>query len=149
METMIKLLNLRKRKSPNNLIQFDFFKPQNFSEMKHIVQIVLLSLSHIILVRGGELEQFQKLFMQKRIEQLGAVKNIIKLDEIKRKNLLNQITSKLFQVFDMFNVCKLTMMMCRFYPPGEVILINLDSLLEKQNLVQVFSILTSDWLIQY
>ena len=80
--------------------------------MKHIVQIVLLSLSHIILVRGGELEQFQKLFMQKRIEQLGAVKNIIKLDEIKRKNLLNQITSKLFQVFDLFNVCKLTMM-CR------------------------------------
>ena len=36
--------------------------------------------------------------MQKRIEQLSAVKNILKLDETKRKVLLDQITTKLFQV---------------------------------------------------
>ena len=38
------------------------------------------------------------MFMQKRIEQLSAVKNILKLEESKRKVLLDQITSKLFQV---------------------------------------------------
>ena len=47
---------------------------------------------------GKELEKFRQLFMNKRIEQLTAVKNIIKLEEAKRKNLLDQITSKLFQV---------------------------------------------------
>ena len=45
-----------------------------------------------------EVANFQKLFMQKRIEQLAAVKNILKLDESKRKLLLDQITTKLFQV---------------------------------------------------
>ena len=45
-----------------------------------------------------DLTNFQKLFMQKRIEQLSAVKNILKLEESKRKVLLDQITSKLFQV---------------------------------------------------
>ena len=45
-----------------------------------------------------EVSKFQKLFMQKRIEQLAAVKNILKLDDVKRKSLLDQITSKLFQV---------------------------------------------------
>ena len=39
------------------------------------------------------------MFMQKRIEQLSAVKNILKLEESKRKVLLDQITSKLFQVY--------------------------------------------------
>ena len=47
---------------------------------------------------GSEISKFQKLFMQKRIEQLAAVKNILKLDDLKRKTLLDQITSKLFQV---------------------------------------------------
>ena len=47
---------------------------------------------------ADEVAKFQKLFMQKRIEQLSAVKNILKLDESKRKVLLDQITSKLFQV---------------------------------------------------
>ena len=46
----------------------------------------------------AEVANFQKLFMQKRIEQLAAVKNILKLDESKRKVLLDQITTKLFQV---------------------------------------------------
>jgi len=45
-----------------------------------------------------DIQKFQKLFMSKRIEQLTAVKNILKLDEAKRKVLLDQITSKLFQV---------------------------------------------------
>lgn len=45
-----------------------------------------------------DLTNFQKMFMQKRIEQLSAVKNILKLEESKRKVLLDQITSKLFQV---------------------------------------------------
>ena len=47
---------------------------------------------------SDEISKFQKLFMQKRIEQLAAVKNILKLDDVKRKALLDQITSKLFQV---------------------------------------------------
>ena len=47
---------------------------------------------------SDEVSKFQKLFMQKRIEQLAAVKNILKLDDVKRKSLLDQITSKLFQV---------------------------------------------------
>ena len=47
---------------------------------------------------SDEVSKFQKLFMQKRIEQLSAVKNILKLDDVKRKSLLDQITSKLFQV---------------------------------------------------
>ena len=47
---------------------------------------------------SDEISKFQKLFMQKRIEQLAAVKNILKLDDVKRKSLLDQITSKLFQV---------------------------------------------------
>jgi len=46
----------------------------------------------------AEVANFQKLFMQKRIEQLAAVKNILKLDESKRKVFLDQITTKLFQV---------------------------------------------------
>ena len=41
------------------------------------------------------------MFMQKRIEQLSAVKNILKLEESKRKVLLDQITSKLFQVMSL------------------------------------------------
>ena len=48
---------------------------------------------------SDEISKFQKLFMQKRIEQLAAVKNILKLDDVKRKSLLDQITSKLFQVW--------------------------------------------------
>merc|ERR1719204_952619 len=36
--------------------------------------------------------------MAKRIEQLAAVKNIQKLDDSKRKILLDQISAKLFQV---------------------------------------------------
>ena len=47
---------------------------------------------------SDDVSKFQKLFMQKRIEQLAAVKNILKLDDVKRKSLLDQITSKLFQV---------------------------------------------------
>ena len=68
-----------------------------------LLRLVLLT---VISVNGvsaeeseaDEISKFQKLFMQKRIEQLAAVKNILKLDDIKRKTLLDQITSKLFQV---------------------------------------------------
>ena len=45
-----------------------------------------------------EIADFQKLFMTKRIEQLTAVKNIQKLEDAKRKVLLDQISTKLFQV---------------------------------------------------
>ena len=40
--------------------------------------------------------------MAKRIEQLAAVKNIQKLEESKRKILLDQISAKLFQVTQQF-----------------------------------------------
>merc|ERR1719468_88562 len=53
---------------------------------------------NLVMGQTVEVTNFQKLFMQKRIEQLAAVKNILKLDEAKRKLLLDQITSKLFQV---------------------------------------------------
>ena len=67
------------------------------------LRVVLLTVISINGLSGEESEadeisKFQKLFMQKRIEQLAAVKNILKLDDIKRKTLLDQITSKLFQV---------------------------------------------------
>ena len=54
---------------------------------------------------SDEVSKFQKLFMQKRIEQLAAVKNILKLDDVKRKSLLDQITSKLFQVWRRVRAC--------------------------------------------
>ena len=54
---------------------------------------------------SDEISKFQKLFMQKRIEQLAAVKNILKLDDVKRKSLLDQITSKLFQVGRRVRAC--------------------------------------------
>ena len=56
-------------------------------------------LVNLVVGQSAEITNFQKLFMQKRIEQLAAVKNILKLDESKRKVLLDQITTKLFQVF--------------------------------------------------
>lgn len=63
---------------------------------------LLLSIFVLINVCASEkvedLGTFKKMFMQKRIEQLSAVKNILKLDETKRKVLLDQITTKLFQV---------------------------------------------------
>ena len=63
---------------------------------------LLLSISILInccvCEKVEDLGTFKKMFMQKRIEQLSAVKNILKLDETKRKVLLDQITTKLFQV---------------------------------------------------
>ena len=56
-------------------------------------------LVNLVAGQTTEVTNFQKLFMQKRIEQLAAVKNILKLDDSKRKVLLDQITTKLFQVF--------------------------------------------------
>ena len=53
---------------------------------------------HFELLQVNDIAAFQKLFMAKRIEQLAAVKNIQKLDESKRKLLLDQISAKLFQV---------------------------------------------------
>lgn len=55
-------------------------------------------LLHIDLLQANDVAAFQKLFMAKRIEQLAAVKNIQKLEESKRKILLDQISAKLFQV---------------------------------------------------
>jgi len=62
--------------------------------------ILLLSLSSRIFCEQqvNDIAAFQKLFMAKRIEQLAAVKNIQKLDDSKRKLLLDQISVKLFQV---------------------------------------------------
>ena len=62
------------------------------------VLAVLLSLCHCQDLPSAELATFHKLFLAKRVEQLGAVKNIQKLDENKRKVLLDQISEKLFQV---------------------------------------------------
>ena len=56
------------------------------------------SVPYFNLLQGNDIAAFQKLFMAKRIEQLAAVKNIQKLDESKRKLLLDQISAKLFQV---------------------------------------------------
>ena len=68
---------------------------------------LLLSISILINVcvceKVEDLGTFKKMFMQKRIEQLSAVKNILKLDETKRKVLLDQITTKLFQVSSVTN----------------------------------------------
>ena len=58
----------------------------------------LIFLLHIDLLQANDVAAFQKLFMAKRIEQLAAVKNIQKLEESKRKILLDQISAKLFQV---------------------------------------------------
>lgn len=77
-----------------------FSKIVFFAEMiiRQTVVLTVLTLKYSVIEANEELEKFQKLFMQKRIEQLGAVKNILKLDEIKRRTLLDQITQKLFQV---------------------------------------------------
>ena len=53
-------------------------------------------------MQANDVAAFQKLFMAKRIEQLAAVKNIQKLEESKRKILLDQISAKLFQVTQQF-----------------------------------------------
>ena len=63
-----------------------------------ILAILPFCLVNLVVGQSAEITNFQKLFMQKRIEQLAAVKNILKLDESKRKVLLDQITTKLFQV---------------------------------------------------
>ena len=72
--------------------------------IRHIFFVALLSMSALCEDDTEEVAKFQKLFMQKRIEQLSAVKNILKLDESKRKVLLDQITSKLFQVINLINI---------------------------------------------
>ena len=56
--------------------------------IRHIFFVALLSMSALCEDDTEEVAKFQKLFMQKRIEQLSAVKNILKLDESKRKVLL-------------------------------------------------------------
>ena len=88
--------SLKRRKNPSRL----FFYP-NFIFQMMLLKCILLSFVPWIIVGDDgidDIQKFQKLFMSKRIEQLTAVKNILKLDESKRKVLLDQITSKLFQV---------------------------------------------------
>ena len=67
--------------------------------MVRTLAILTFCLVNLEVGQSEEITNFQKLFMQKRIEQLAAVKNILKLDESKHKVLLDQITTKLFQVF--------------------------------------------------
>ena len=62
------------------------------------VNSTIVHFIHFELLQVNDIAAFQKLFMAKRIEQLAAVKNIQKLDESKRKLLLDQISAKLFQV---------------------------------------------------
>ena len=78
------------------LLNFIFFaeKMLLWSALLTIISVTGVSSENT----SDEVSKFQKLFMQKRIEQLAAVKNIIKLEDVKRKSLLDQITSKLFQV---------------------------------------------------
>ena len=84
----ILLLSLTSRILCEQVIIFNFF----FFGRK------LIFLLHIDLLQANDVAAFQKLFMAKRIEQLAAVKNIQKLEESKRKILLDQISAKLFQV---------------------------------------------------
>jgi len=72
-------------------------------------------LVNLVAGQTTEVTNFQKLFMQKRIEQLAAVKNILKLDDSKRKVLLDQITTKLFQVLLFCDLISF-IIYCRFYP---------------------------------
>jgi len=58
--------------------------------------VAFLTLGEV--AQDGNLETFQKLFMAKRVEQLAAVKNVLKLEDDKMKIFLDQITLKLFQV---------------------------------------------------
>ena len=78
-----------------------------------ILSISLLLNSCVFCEKVEDLSTFKKMFMQKRIEQLSAVKNILKLDETKRKVLLDQITTKLFQVSSIINIteCVLTLLL--------------------------------------
>ena len=66
--------------------------------LRLLLCILILLHSFVVCEKVDDLNTFKKMFMQKRIEQLSAVKNILKLDETKRKVLLDQITTKLFQV---------------------------------------------------
>ena len=66
--------------------------------MHNIFFVWFMFLVDLVVGDQTEVSNFQKLFMQKRIEQLTAVKNVLQLDESKRKILLDQITAKLFQV---------------------------------------------------
>jgi len=66
--------------------------------MHNIFFVWIMFLVDLVVGDQTEVSNFQKLFMQKRIEQLTAVKNVLQLDESKRKILLDQITTKLFQV---------------------------------------------------
>ena len=89
----ILLLSLTSRILCEQVIIFNFFF---FFGRK------LIFLLHIDLLQANDVAAFQKLFMAKRIEQLAAVKNIQKLEESKRKILLDQISAKLFQVTQQF-----------------------------------------------
>ena len=91
----MEILN-RKKTIFFDLLKFIFFL------QRMLLGSVLLTIISVAGVSSedtsDEISKFQKLFMQKRIEQLAAVKNILKLEDVKRKSLLDQITSKLFQV---------------------------------------------------
>lgn len=83
-----------------DLLNIIFFQRMLLRLLLGSVLLTVISLTGVSSegTSSDEVSKFQKLFMQKRIEQLAAVKNILKLDDVKRKSLLDQITSKLFQV---------------------------------------------------
>ena len=93
--------------------------------IRHIFFVALLSMPALCEDDTEEVAKFQKLFMQKRIEQLSAVKNILKLDESKRKVLLDQITSKLFQVINPIKTLLFLLLTFKVLSSGRVDLENL------------------------
>lgn len=96
----LKSPSLKRRKNLEYFLILNLLLSETFIKMllRLLFSISLLLNSCVFCEKVEDLSTFKKMFMQKRIEQLSAVKNILKLDETKRKVLLDQITTKLFQV---------------------------------------------------
>ena len=110
----LKSPSLKRRKNLEYFFILNLLLSETFIIMliRLILSISLLLNSCVFCEKVEDLSTFKKMFMQKRIEQLSAVKNILKLDETKRKVLLDQITTKLFQVSSIINIteCVLTLL---------------------------------------
>ena len=106
----LKSPSLKRRKNLKYFLILNLLLSETFIKMllRLLLSISLLQHSCVFCEKVEDLSTFKKMFMQKRIEQLSAVKNILKLDETKRKVLLDQITTKLFQVSSISNTTERT-----------------------------------------
>ena len=104
----LKSPSLKRRKNLEYFLILNLLLSETFIKMliRLLLSISLLLNSCVFCEKVEDLSTFKKMFMQKRIEQLSAVKNILKLDETKRKVLLDQITTKLFQVSSIINTAE-------------------------------------------